>query len=140
VAALEVPIGNLLKRIAEIGVGISALAISALTLWACYDTVAHPPETGTSPATLWAIAYFLAFIALALGLFGLRLLLPRLRVEGGHIIGLRAVAAFTALYGVLILAGLIAGPVTAAKLFPPLVVFFGGGMLLWERLRARSRR
>jgi hypothetical protein len=139
VAAREDPIRTLLKRLAESILGLLALAISALTLWACYDTVAHPPDNATSQTTLWAIAYFLSFIAVALALFGLRLIIPRLRIDGGHIIGLRGIAAFTFFYAVLVLVGLFAGPVTAARLIPPVIILFAGGTVLWDRLRSRSR-
>ena len=133
-------ISTLLKRLAEIALGLLALAIAGLTLWACYDILVHRPDTDVTTATLWAITYVLAFLAIALALFGARLVVPKLRVEGGHIIGLRGVVAFTLLYGVLVVVSIFAGRVTIARLIPAALLLFAGGTLIRDRLRARSEQ
>ena len=133
-------IGGLLKRLGEIGIGLLALVIAGLTLWACYDILVHRPDTDLSTVTLWAITYLLGFLAVALALFGARLIVAKLRVQGGHIIGLRGVVAFTALYGVLIVLSIVAGPVTIARLIPAALLLFAGATLIRDRLRARSEQ
>jgi hypothetical protein len=129
---------TLLHRSIEISVGIVALLISGLMLWECGDMLTQPPEAAISRLTLWAILYFLAFLSLALALYGSRLIVPKLRTKGGRIIGVPGLAAFTFLYGVMFLVSLLAGQLPAVRLLPGVVVLFAGGSLLWRRLRTRA--
>ena len=91
---------RLLKRLTELALALSLLAISALTVWALWDTLAHPPDNETPESTLWTIAFILGFISSAGFLFAARLAFPRLRVEGGQIIGFHGFWAFLCLYAV----------------------------------------
>ena len=113
------------------------LLVTGLTLWTCYDVTVHPPETGSSRGTLAAITAFLALVALAVALFSFRLLIPRLRVEGGHVITLQGLVGFVLLYIVAMIASLVAGSSTVAGLVPGILVALGAAVLIWERLRAR---
>ena len=127
---------NLIQRIAEFLVGALGLAVAALTLWMCYGVIVHPSDTDAG-GTPWAITAFLALIALAVALFSFRLIIPRLRIEGGHIISLQALAAFLFLYVLGIIAAFISGSRSVAGLFPVIAVIFSVVVLIWERLGAR---
>jgi len=128
----------LFKRLAEIAVGLLALTISGFTFWACYDILVHPPETDTSRTTIWGIVYVLAFVAVGLTVFGARLIVLRLRVEGGRIIGWKGLAAFLVMYGLVLVGGVIAGSGSRAGIIPPLFILGAAGILLWRRLKSRS--
>ena len=100
----------MLKQLVGTLVGFTALAISGLTLWLIYGSVLHPePGAKADPLTLWAIMYVLGFLAFVVALFGIRLLVPRWRVEGGRVIGHRGLIAFALLYGLLLLLSLADG-------------------------------
>jgi hypothetical protein len=91
----------MLGRLIELGVGGLALAIAGLTLRVCYDLVAHNPNANPADLTQWAIVYALVFLCLVAVTFGLRLLIPRLRLPGGRIIGKQGLIAFGLLYALL---------------------------------------
>ena len=126
-----------LRRILEIMVGVLGMVVSALTLWVCYDVMVHPPETAPSRASLLAITAFLALLALAVALFSVRLFIPRLRVEGGHVITLQGLAGFLFLYVLGMVAALISRSTTAAGLVPGVLVIISVVVLIWDRTRAR---
>ena len=129
---------TLLQRGIEIGVGVVALLVSGLMLWECGDMLTQVPNADTSRLTLWAILYVLAFLSLALALYGARLIVPKLRTEGGRIIGLQGLGAFTFLYAVMFLVSLFAGQLSPVRFLPGAVVLLAAGSLLWRRLHRRS--
>jgi len=133
-----ISIGGLLKRFLETAIGLLGLAVAGLTLWVCYDVLAHRPDT-VSTGTLLATVYVVALLAIGLALFGARLIVPRLRAEGGHVIGLRAVVLFTVLYGVSVGVAFVTGRASMARLPTAVLVLLASGTLIYERLRARPR-
>jgi len=92
---------RMLGRLVELTIGGLALAIAGLTLRVSYDLVAHNPNANPADLTQWAIVYALVFLSLVTVTFGLRLLIPPLRLAGGRIIGKQGLLAFGLLYGVL---------------------------------------
>jgi hypothetical protein len=129
-----------LKRLAEIVVGLVALAISGLTLWMCGVALIDPSPSAVSGFALWSILALLAGVALAVVVFGIRLILPRLRLDGQHLIGLRGLVAFAYLYGLVIVVGLLRGGAPGGRLIVALFVLAGVGGLIYERLRAGATR
>jgi drug/metabolite transporter (DMT)-like permease len=127
---------QLLQRIAEFLVGSLGLVVAALTLWMCYGAMVQPPDANAAE-TPWTLTVFLTLIALAVALFSLRLIIPRLRIEGGHIISVQALAAFLFLYVLGIIATLISGSRNVAGLFPVIAVVFSVVVLIRQRLGAR---
>jgi len=113
------------------------LLVAGLTLWTCYYFTVHRAETDTSPVTLWIITAFLALLALALTIYSLRLLMPFLRVDGGHIITLQGLAGFVVLYTGAMIAAMLSGNRTVAGVAPGMLVLFSTAVLIRERLRAR---
>jgi hypothetical protein len=69
-------------------------------------------------------------------LYGLRLLVPRLRVEGGRVIGVQGLAAFAALYAFMMVFAMWHGTATVPQLVPGLFLLAGLAILI----RFRSRR
>ena len=128
---------SFIKRLAEIVVGLLAIAIGALTLWMCYQALLPSSDANVSKPTLLAIIYVLANVAIAAVLFGARLIVPRLRVEGGHVIGLKGLLAFAFLYGLIIVFGIISGGAASARLVLALGVLFSVVLLIRERLGSR---
>ena len=90
------------RRAGEIGMALVALGMAALSGWLCYELLVHPSPSAATGPTLWAALYAIAFLAIALGVFGLRLLVPRWRVGGGRIIGRHGLLAAGLLYGLLL--------------------------------------
>ena len=129
---------KILRRLLEIIVGMLGLVVSAITLWTCYDVMVHPPESAPSRASLLAITGFLALVALAVALFSVRLFIPRLRIEGGHIISLQALGGFLFLYILALIVALISQSPSAVGLVPGVIVILSVAGLIWHRLRARS--
>ena len=121
------------QRVVEIGVGLLALTIAGFTCWACYDTLVHPSETNISQTSVWGIVYVLAFAAAGLTVFGARLIVPRFRVEGGRIIGSKGLIAFLVLYGLALVAGVVAGTGSGVAIIPPLCILGAAGYLFWKR-------
>ena len=130
---------SFVQRLAEIIVGLLAIVIGALTLWMCYQALLPSSDLIVSKPTLWAIIYVLANVAIAALLFGARLIVPRLRVEGGHVIGLRGLVVFAFLYGLTIVVGIVSGGALSAKLVLGLGVVFSVVVLIRERLASRVR-
>ena len=92
---------RMIGRLVELGVGGLALAVAGLTLRVSYDLVAHSPNANPADLTQWAVVYALVFLSLVAVTFGLRLLVPPLRLPGGRIIGKQGLLAFGLLYGLL---------------------------------------
>jgi hypothetical protein len=137
VAISGVRIRSLLNRLIEIVVGLLALSIAGLTVWTIVDTLVNPPNNGASTGTLWAIAYALGFGAFALATFALRLMVPRLRVEGNRIIGLRGATAFTIVYAAIVVVGISQAATLRPAIITPVLILAAGGVLVWDRLRRR---
>ena len=137
---MESQIVDWLRRVGEVLIGLLALAISVLTLWMCVGTLFDPSPSAVSGFTLWSILAFVAGVAIALALFGVRLIIPQLRIDGRHLIGLRGLAAFAFLYGLVIVAGALSGGASGGRLIGALVLLFGVGSLIYDRLRARAPR
>jgi len=129
-----------LKRVPEVLIGLVALAISGLTLWMCVAALVSPSPSAVAGFALWSILAFVAAVAIALALFGLRLIVPRLRIDGRHLIGLRGLVAFAFLYGLVIVAGALNGGAASGRLIGALLLLFGVGSLIYDRLRARAPR
>ncbi len=104
-----------LGRFYSILLGLLALGIAGASLWLCYTLLVYPPPFEHSRLTRLAVAYSVGFLAVATIIFGLRLLIPRLRVENGRIIGWRGVTAFAIVYGLLTLLSLAQGNVQARR-------------------------
>jgi len=134
------------KRLLEVLVGLLALSISGLTLWMCWKALTSPdPDAVRDPDAvtglgLWSILAFVAGVAIALVLFGLRLIFPQLRVDGQHVIGLRGLIGFAYLYGMVILAGLLSGRAAGGRLITGILMLVGVGGLIYDRLRAAATR
>src|SRR5882672_1322359 len=124
-----------LKRLPEITVGLVALGISGLTLWMCVYALVDPSDASVPRFQLWSIMAFLAGIAIALGLFGLRLIDPRLRLAGQHLIGVQGLVAIAFFYGLMIVVGLVTGGAADGRLILALAVLFAVATLIWDRLR-----
>jgi len=131
---------ELFRRLVELVVGLVALAIAGLTIWMCVDTTVHPPDTGVPRYALWAIVYLLAFGAFALATFGLRLMIPRLRADGGRIIGLRGIGVFTFVYACVVIFGLMMGPSLTQWTVAPVMILAATAMHWRARVRARPPR
>ena len=133
-------IANWSKRLLTIAVGLMALAISGLTLWMCLTSLLESSDPTVSRFTLWTVLGFLAGIAIALALFGLRLIVPRLRLEGWHVIGMQGLLTIAFFYALLIGIGLFTGGHADARLIPALAVLFAVGTLIRERMNGRIRQ
>ncbi len=97
------------KRFVELLVGLATAAIAALSLWMLWDLQANPPDKGASRLTLLSVTSIVAFLACALFLFAARLAVPALRPEGGRIIGVQGLWAFSLLYGLILVLALWRG-------------------------------
>ena len=106
---------RLAQRVGEVLLALVALGIAGLSYWTCYDVIVHPPDTGISSATAWAIIYAVGFLATVAVVLAVRLAVPRFRVEGDHILGFRGVRAFALIYGLLLVLSLAQGNPAARR-------------------------
>ena len=93
---------NHLSRAVEIMLGLVLLTLAGAVAWIIHDVVSHPNPSRAAGMGFWAATYATGFAVLVAIVFGLRLILPRMRADGGRIVGRRA----TAIAGCLYLAGL----------------------------------
>ena len=134
--SFEIP--SWLKRIPEIVIGGLALTISGLTLWMCAYTLVEPARPDSSRFTLWSVIAFVAAIAVGLGVLGLRLIIPRLRVEGRHLLSLQGLVAFLFLYGLTMIIGLLSGEGADFRLIGAVSTLIAVTVLIFQRLNARK--
>ena len=132
---MTVAISRWLRRLPEVVVGLLALTIGSLTLWMSVSALMKPDATSLSRFELWAVVAFLAGIAIAVCLFGLRLIVPKLRVGGKHVIGIRGLVAFAYFYAAAIVVGLLSGGAAGGRVIVALVMLFAVGTLIYDRLR-----
>ena len=123
------------KRLIELSLALVAAGIAGLTLWATWDTLAHPPDSGTTRLTLLSIALVLCFVSAAVLTFAARLAIPRLRKDG-RIIGIQGLTAFALLYGLVVGLGLWHEPERAK----PLVLAVILGALIYVAWRSTFRQ
>lgn len=94
-----------LKRFTELALAVLLACTCALTIWACWEILGHTPKNDSPRWTALQIAFVLGLISSAGLLFAARLAFPRLRVEGGRIIGVQGVWRFMVLYAAMMALG-----------------------------------
>jgi hypothetical protein len=99
------PVVYYLKRFVELALAALLACTCALTIWVCWYVLGHPPGNDWPLSKALQFALVLGFISSAGLLFAARLAFPRLRVEGGHIIGVQGVWRFAFLYAATIALG-----------------------------------
>lgn len=98
-----------LKRLTELVLAALLVCICALTIGACLLILGHFPKDDVPFSMRLQLALLLGFGSSAGLLFAARLAFPRLRVEGGRIIGVQGVWRFMLLWTVALALGLWSG-------------------------------